>query len=162
MAANPVLMFASVCCGIMGISFFFGFYFGMVEKDIENNREIDALIARVSLKHTHTHTHTHTQETITKLQNSQKQQVINETCTVTNIHRTAEETCNILTQTTTPRNCAQKHSCGDCTPLSFPSCQTRMNNVGSVGYCDNGGTCCLSETYVILSIYLFAYAYIDT
>ena len=57
MAANPVLMFASVCCGIMGISFFFGFYFGMVEKDIENNREIDALIARVSLKHTHTHTH---------------------------------------------------------------------------------------------------------
>ena len=109
-----------------------------------------------------THTHTHTQETITKLQNSQKQQVINETCTVTNIHRTAEETCNILTQTTTPRDCAQKHSCGDCTSSSLLSCQYMMNNVGSNGYCDNGGTCCLSETYVILSIYLFAYAYIDT
>ena len=39
MAANPILMFASLCCGIMGISFFFGFYFGMVEKDIEHNKE---------------------------------------------------------------------------------------------------------------------------
>ena len=47
MAANPILMFASLCCGIMGISFFFGFYFGMVEKDIEHNKEIDDLIARV-------------------------------------------------------------------------------------------------------------------
>ena len=47
MAANPILMFASLCCGIMGISFFIGFYFGMVEKDIEHIKEIDYLVARV-------------------------------------------------------------------------------------------------------------------
>ena len=47
MAANPALMFGAVCCGIFGISFFCGFYFGTVQSDIEHNKKIDDLIARV-------------------------------------------------------------------------------------------------------------------
>ena len=125
MAANPALMFGAVCCGIFGISFFCGFYFGTVQSDIEHNKKIDDLIARV----------------------------INETCTPTSIHKTAEETCDILNQTTTSSDCAQKHSCGVCydhLQFVFPSCTSRENTVGSSGPCNSNDDCCLNTEYVIL------------
>jgi hypothetical protein len=110
---------------VFGCSFFFGFYFGMIEKDVNHNNEIDDWIERT----------------------------VNETCTPSSIHLTSQETCRILSQTTTPRDCSRRHSC-NCPSTSVPttSCSTRESNAGNQGYCRVGSQCCVR--YTLMSFHL--------
>lgn len=104
MAANPIAAVGACCCGTLGIVFVLTFFFASVQTNTDHNKEIDDWIARTT----------------------------NQSCTVTNVHKTDSESCRILNQTTTQRDCFEQHSCvcGSCI-YGSSFCSVRRAQTGS-------------------------------
>ena len=102
---------------VFGCAFFFGFYFGMIEKDIDHNDDIDDWIART----------------------------VEGNCTITGLHLTAQERCVFNDFDTNEYHCSHRHSCNSC-GCSGTSCTTLENSAQISGACCNSVSCCTSYT----------------
>lgn len=109
----PVVILTSF---VFGCAFFFGFYFGMIEKDIDHNDDIDDWIARS----------------------------VAGNCTVTGLHVTAQESCTIEDFETNEYHCSRR-TCGSC-GCNGISCSVLENSAQISGACCNSVSCCTSYT----------------